>query len=108
MISNVFFISVKKKIITHFPTKKYFSVFRGLPWAPPNTVKLFFGKMFFMLMKNIYLIISRFVSQNFVDLVKICVSKWNTFYIKCNKGLFLYVNQQRRFLDIQKIQKAKN
>ena len=73
MIAKVFFISMKKKIITHFAIKKGFSVFRGLPHS-----KTFLAKCFFMLMKNIYLLISRFVSQNVVDFVKICVSKWNT------------------------------
>ena len=33
-------------------------------------------------------------------------SKWNTFLIGCNKGLFLDVNQKNCFFDIQNIPKA--
>ena len=79
MMTNVFFISVReRKKIKHF-AKRSFSVFRGLPWASPNTLKLIFGKLFYyffsMLMKNIFSIISRFFLQKIVDLVQKCVFK---------------------------------
>ena len=47
MMANVVFSVDKKKqkLKKNILTKKKFSLFRYLPWAPPNTLKLYFGKM---------------------------------------------------------------
>ena len=79
----VFFYNVKKTI-KHFG-KKSFSVFRGLPWAPQNTLKLFFYEMFyyfvFTLMKNTFAIISRFFHKNLPALSSNVIFHYNTFLI---------------------------
>ena len=59
---NVFLISVKKK--KKHIAEKSFSVFGGAHGRPLNTLKLFFGKMFYYffytLIKNTFAIIPRF------------------------------------------------
>ena len=49
--------------------KKVFCVFRGLPCAPPNTLKLFSAKciFFFTLMKNTLVVISGFLTLFFAS-----------------------------------------
>ena len=68
MLENIFFISMKK--IKHF-AEKSFSVFGETHKRPLNTIKIFFGKMFyfFMLMKNTFFIILRFFSQKLADII---------------------------------------
>ena len=104
IIDNVFFIRIEEEKIKNV-AEKSFSVFVGLTCETFKHTSTFFGKIFnnfFKVpMKNTYYIISRFVSQHFVDLVKICFFLFcftcNTFLIKCNEGLFIDVNQKLVF-----------
>ena len=93
MMANVLFISVKKNLT--FCQTKSFSVFRGLPWAPPNTLKLSLAKcfiIFFLRLWKIHL-------PSFQDFFhkKICryyLAMWLLtiiyFKLRVTKDFFLY------------------
>ena len=71
MMTNVFFINVKKKIIKHF-AEKSFNVFGGAHGRPLNTLELFWQNVLFFfltLMKNAFAIRSRFFSPKFAGII---------------------------------------
>ena len=73
MIENVFYMKIERKKIIKFLPKKSFSVFGGSHVRPPNTLKLFFDKMFYKyfltLMKNAFFVISRFFLQKKIGII---------------------------------------
>ena len=109
MMANVFFISMKKKKKKHF-AKKSFSVFRSLPWAPPNTLKLFSAKCFIIFFSRLWKIhllsFQDFFHKNLLVSSSNVIFHYNTVKIEYNDGLFLDVNEKRPFLDIKRIPKA--
>ena len=77
MIQNEVFHEHDKKFILYF-AEKSFSLLRGINWRPPNTLTVFAFKCFInyshQIMKNIFFTISRFLSQKYADIVKLCSS----------------------------------
>ena len=107
--SKCIFHKREKKIIKHF-AEKSFSVFRGLPWAPPNTLKLFSAKcfiIFFSRLRKVHLLsFQDILHKNLLVLSSNVIFYYNTVKIEYNDGLFLDVNEKRPFLDIKRIPKA--
>ena len=76
-------------------------MFRGLPWAPPNTLKLFSAKCFIIFFSRLWKIhllsFQDFLHKNLLVSSSNVIFHYNTVKIEYNDGLFLDVNEKKTF-----------
>ena len=85
------------KLLKHFEVKS-FSVLSGVNGLPPNTLKLFFGEIFYyffsLIMKNLFLSFQDFLHNNLLMLFNNVLCYCKGFNNYSNKRLLIDVNPE--------------